>query len=95
MSRTIERRFATRTEAENAIELLVQQHGIERSDIFVAADGPDNSVGKEISGGDAAAPLEEERDDAALHSPVLVSIDVNDETKVGLVERALAEAGAD
>lgn len=95
MSRTIERRFATRTEAENAIELLVQQHGIERSDIFVAADGPDNSVGEEISGGDAAAPLEEERDDAALHSPVLVSIDVNDEAKVGLVERALAEAGAE
>lgn len=94
MSQTIERRFATRAEAENAIELLVQQHGLERSDIFVAADGPDNSAGEAISGGDASAPLEE-RDDAALYSPVLVSIDVNDDAKVAFVERALAEAGAE
>ncbi len=52
MSQTIEARFATRAEAENAVELLVQTHGIERSDIFIAADGPENSVGEEISGGD-------------------------------------------
>ena len=38
MSQTIEARFATRAEAENAVELLVQTHGIERSDIFVAAE---------------------------------------------------------
>lgn len=95
MSQTIERRFATRAEAENAIELLVQQHGLERSDIFVAADGPDNSAGEAISSGDASAPLEEERDDAALYSPVLVSIDVNDDAKVAFVERALAEARAE
>jgi hypothetical protein len=94
MSQTIERRFATRAEAENAVEMLVQQHGIGRSDIFVAADGPENSVGEKISGGDAAAPLEEARDDAALHSPVLVLIDVNDEAKAAVVERALAEVGA-
>lgn len=95
MSQTIEARFATRAEAENAVELLVQTHGIERSDIFIAADGPENSGGEEISGGDAAVPLEEERDDAALHSPILVSIDVNDEAKVELIKSALAEAGAD
>jgi hypothetical protein len=94
MSQTIERRFATRTEAENAVELLVQQHGVERSDIFIAADGPDNSVGEQPSGGDAPAPLEGERDDGALVAPVLLSIDVNDDGKVELIEAVLRDAGA-
>nr|MBA4769302.1 hypothetical protein [Sphingobium sp.] len=94
MSQTVEKRFITRADAEHAVELLVQQHGVERTDIFIAADGSENSVGEQASGGDAAVPLERERDDAALHSPVLLSVDVNDEGRVALVQRALDEAGA-
>lgn len=94
MSQTIEKRFATRAEAENAVEMLVQQHGFERSDIFITADGPENSAGERTSGGDAAVPFEGERNDAALHSPVLVSIDVNDEDSIALVENIMHEAGA-
>jgi hypothetical protein len=76
------------------VELLVQQHGVERSDIFIAADGPDNSVGEQASGGDAPAPLEGARDDGALHAPVLLSIDVNDDGNVTAIETVLHEAGA-
>jgi hypothetical protein len=91
MSQTIEKRFATRAEADSAVELLVQEHGIERSDIFIAADGPENSVGEDVSGGDAPAPLEEAREDAPLNSPVLVSVDVNDDAKAPTIEAVLAE----
>ncbi|MBZ9647089.1 hypothetical protein K9B33_06010 [Sphingobium sp. 3R8] len=44
VSQTIEKLFATRAEAKSAPELLVQQHGIDRSNIFIAAHGLDNSV---------------------------------------------------
>lgn len=92
MGQTIEKRFATRAEADSAIEILVQEHGVERTDIFVAADGPENSVGEHPSGGDAPAPLEEEtREDAPLNSPVLLSVDVNDQHKASTIEAVLTE----
>jgi hypothetical protein len=92
MSQTIEKRFATRQDAESAVELLVQEHGIDRSDIFIAADGPENSVGENVSGGDAPAPLEEDaRTDAPLNSPVLVSVDVNDDAIVPTVQAVMTE----
>lgn len=92
MSQTIERRFATRAEADSAVELLVQEHGVDRSDIFIAADGPENSVGEDVSGGDAPAAQEEEaRGDAPLNSPVVVSVDINDDAKVAVIEAVLAE----
>jgi hypothetical protein len=92
MSQTIERRFATRAEADSAVELLVQEHGVDRSDIFIAADGPENSVGEVVSGGDAPAMQEEEaRGDAPLNSPVLVSVDINDDAKVTVIEAVLTQ----
>jgi hypothetical protein len=45
MERTIIASFNTRHSAERAIEHLVQEHGIERTDIFVQAVGQENSAG--------------------------------------------------
>ena len=56
MSAKIEYSFSTRRDAELAVERLVQEHGFERTDIFIQPQGSDNSVGEEISGSDAAAP---------------------------------------
>ncbi|GLV23052.1 hypothetical protein TomMM35A_28940 [Sphingobium sp. TomMM35A] len=93
MSTKIEYSFSTRREAELAVEHLVQEHGFERTDIFIEPKGSNNSVGEEISGSDAAAPLEEERDDAPLETPILVSIDLNDDSRATLVNDVFSEAG--
>ena len=93
MSAKIEYSFSTRRDAELAVERLVQEHGFERTDIFIQPQGSDNSVGEEISGSDAAAPLEEERDDAPLETPILVSIDLNDDSRTSLVNDVFSEVG--
>lgn len=94
MSSKIEYSFTTRRDAELAVERLVQEHGFERTDIFIEPDGQNNSAGEEIGGGDAAAPLEEERDDAMLETPILVSIDVNDDDRASLANDVLSENGS-
>lgn len=93
MSTKIEYSFSTRRDAELAVERLVQEHGFERTDIFIEPQGANNSVGEEISGSDAAAPLEEERDDAPLETALLVSIDLNDDSRATLVNDVFSEAG--
>jgi len=45
MERTITASFATRHSAERAVEHLVQEHKVERTDIFVQAAGEENSAG--------------------------------------------------
>lgn len=81
MSTTINAAFDTRRDAELAVEHLVQELGVERSDIFIAAEGDSNSAGILRDGSDkaSAGPSPEEREDAALKGAVLVSVDVNDE----------------
>ncbi|MGJ3627298.1 hypothetical protein AB5I41_10725 [Sphingomonas sp. MMS24-JH45] len=37
------------------IERLVQEHGVERADIFIAADGDENSAGEERQAADGDA----------------------------------------
>lgn len=89
MSSSIEKTFATRADAELAVERLVQQVGLTRTDIFVAAAGDDNSAGDTLSGGDAPVPLEVGRDDGALEGGITVSVDVNDAGKSDAVRAAL------
>lgn len=43
MERTIVANFDTRRDAETAVEHLVQEHGIDRADIFVRAPGAANA----------------------------------------------------
>ncbi|MYL99441.1 hypothetical protein GR702_16855 [Novosphingobium sp. FGD1] len=94
MSTSIEKSFATRASAELAVERLVQEFGIERTDVFVSSAGDENSAGDQPSGGDAPAPLEEGRSDGALTGAITVSVDVNDDSKVEAIRSALDDVAA-
>ncbi|KPF62312.1 hypothetical protein IP88_15000 [alpha proteobacterium AAP81b] len=72
--------FATRREAEMAVERLVQEHDVPRGAILVAPAAAENSVGSEIGGSDAKrgpqAPAPEAG--AALHGAIAVSLPAGD-----------------
>lgn len=91
MSATIERTFDSRREAELAVERLVQEHGFERTDIFISPAGDANSSGAVRSGGDTSTHLEEGRDDAPLSDRISVSVDVNDDSRAADAERIFNE----
>ncbi|MFN7102018.1 MAG: hypothetical protein ACK4N1_05285 [Pseudorhizobium sp.] len=78
--KTIKASFSTRQAADLAIEHLTQEHGIDRSDVFVQASGSRNTSGTQPSGGDAPAPREgdgSDRTDGALEGDIEVSADVS------------------
>ena len=93
MGTTLNATFETRREAEMSVERLVQEHGLERSDIFVAAANDENTAGEEQAGSDtdAGEPSPEARDDAPLNGAVIVSVDIEDEAKVARVREAFGE----
>ena len=98
MGTTLKANFETRREAEMVVERLVQEHGIERSDIFVSASGSANTAGTEEAGSDTAAgePTRESRTDAALNGVIEVSVDLEDESEALTVRNAFDEfAGID
>lgn len=96
MAQTINRTFATRRDADLAVEHLVQEFGIERTDIFVAPEGDANTSGVDTNGADneSAAPSPDERSDGAHDGGVAVSVDVNDDELSGKIARAFDELGA-
>lgn len=96
MPKTLTASFDTRREAEMTIERLVQDHGFDRSDIFVAAEGEENSAGQEIAGSDreSAKPSPETRDDAALEGRIRLSIDIEDDDRADTVRATFAEFDA-
>lgn len=93
MGTTLIAQFNTRREAEMTIERLVQEHGIDRSDIVVAATGEDNTAGEEVAGSDTEAgePSPEGRHDAALNGAIEVSVDLAEADQADIVRRAFAE----
>ncbi|TCH96629.1 hypothetical protein EJV46_18765 [Roseococcus sp. SYP-B2431] len=95
MDRSLTGRFETRRDAELAIEHLVQEQGIDRSRISVLPLGAENTAGTRVAGSDApdAQPGTRERDDAALHGAVEVSVSLAG-GKADAVRRTLEEAGA-
>ncbi len=97
MASTLTATFETRREAEMTVERLVQEHGVERTNVFIAAEGDENSAGEEQAGSDknAGEPSAEPRGDAPLHSAVSVSVDIEDDAKVARVREAFAEFHAD
>ncbi|MDR7157013.1 hypothetical protein J2W40_003860 [Sphingobium xenophagum] len=95
MSTTLTGKFDSRDQADMAVERLVQEIGIERTDIFVAASGPENSAGNLIGGADSETIDQAERDDVPLAGGITVSIDLQDEAKVEVVTAALEEFGAE
>lgn len=93
MGTTLNATFETRREAEMTVERLVQEHKIDRADIFIATAGDDNTVGVEQAGSDTQAgePSPEARNDAPLNGAVTVSVDIEDETKAAIVREAFGE----
>jgi len=94
MSTTLTGTFDSRDQADMAVERMVQEIGIERTDIFVAASGPDNSAGNRTGGADSETVDQDERDDVPLAGGITVSIDLQDDAKIEVVTAALAEFGA-
>lgn len=95
MSQTVKARFATRREADLAVEHLVQEHDIERTDIFIEVEGSKNSAGEGPEGAEneAGSPSVEARQDAPLNGAILVSVDINDDSQIATVKTALNELG--
>lgn len=96
MATTLNATFETRREAEMTVERLVQEHGLNRADIFIATAGDENTAGEEQAGSDTVAggPSPEARSDSPLNGAVTVSVDIEDEAEVVKVRRAFGEFGA-
>jgi len=97
MSTSLVAKFDTRREAEMTVERLVQQFAIERTDVFITAEGDQNTAGVDEAGSDTEAgePSPESRDDAALAGRIVVSVDIEDESLADEVRSAFAEFNAD
>lgn len=95
MATTIKALFPSRREVELAVEHLVQEYGIERTDIFIEPSGNENSAG-EAAGADAESGHPGAPPDAggaAYEGQLRVSVDMN-EDEGDAVTQAFREAGA-
>ena len=99
-STTLTATFDTRRDADMAVERLVQEFGMERTDIFVAAAGDENSARGGTGrlrhrGWDAQLRTpRRRRDDAALNGGITVSVDLEDDELAGKVRAVFAEFDA-
>ena len=93
MGTTLNATFERRREAEMTVERLVQEHGLNRADIFVVAAGDENTAGEEQAGSDTEAgdPSPAPRGDAPLNGAVTVSVDIEDDAEVAKVREAFGE----
>jgi hypothetical protein len=94
MERTIVAHFETRRDAELAVEHLVQEHGVERADIFIRARGESNSAGVRPAGADVESGHgPQKRGTPELGGDIEVSVDCR-ESKPEVVREALKAAGS-
>jgi len=95
MDTEIRATFATRRSVELAIEHLVQEHGLNRTDIFVDAEGKTNTSGQERAGADATGSLSEPRTGSHPELAGAIQLSVGCETqRRETVISALKDAGA-
>jgi hypothetical protein len=96
MGTTLTAQFDNRRDAEMSVERLVQEQGIARTDIFIAAAGADNSAGEIASGADAESghPGVETEGEPELAGKVIVSVDLADDIAAQKARASLAEFGA-
>ena len=87
--------FKDRRAAELALEHLVQEIGLARTDIFIAAHGDANTSGTHRAGGDVQSSLDESRGstDPKLSGEIEMSIGCNN-ADTARVSQALEKAGA-
>jgi len=96
VANTIKALFPSRREVELAVEHLVQEYGIERTDIFVEPAGDANSAGDSPTGADIENGHESGVADptgAAYEGQLIVSVDMN-EDEGEAVTQALRDVGA-
>jgi hypothetical protein len=96
MAHTITTSFATRREAELAVEHLVQEHRIDRAAITLHAAGPDNTAGDHADGADVESghPGVEKHGEPALHGRIALRV-VCSTSQQPTVEAAIKEAGGE
>ena len=95
LEKTITASFDTRREAETAVEHLVQEHQVNRSDIFIRAAGKTNTAGIRPAGADIESghPGVEKKGEPELSGPIVVSVDCHADTSA-IVKSALEKDGA-
>lgn len=95
MERTVTGTFSTRRDAELAIEHVVQEHGIARSDVFVQPKGEQNTAGSRAAGADEVSghPGVARHGAPALNGEVEVSVECHAADKARAVREALEQAG--
>jgi len=95
MERTIVAQFESRRQAELAVERLVQEHGIPRTDVFLRARGEANSSGVKAAGADIESghPGVEKHGSPLLAGLIEVSVDCHGDQSAK-VRGALSAAGA-
>ena len=95
MERTIVAQFESRRQAELAVERLVQEHGIPRTDVFLRARGEANSSGVKAAGADIESghPGVEKHGSPVLAGMIEVSVDCHGDQSAK-VREALSAAGA-
>ncbi len=89
MGITLTGNFATRREAEMAVEHLVQEDRIERTDIFIAPGGAENSAGSDMADSEENSAL-----DPKLEGMLSVSVDLQNEALAATVRDVFASYNA-
>lgn len=87
--------YSTREEADLAVEHLVQEHGVDRTAIFVEPAEAGNSSGMKVSGGDAPSGDNgsRARSDAPLNGPIRLTVAAS-QGELASLRAALEKAGA-
>ena len=95
VEQTVTAKFDTRRDAETAVEHLVQEHGVNRADIFIGAAGKANTAGVRPAGADVESghPGVEKHANPKLSGAVEVSVDCHGDTST-IVRSVLEKAGA-
>jgi hypothetical protein len=94
---TLTATFATRRDADLVIERLVQEEKIERTNIFVAALGDENTAGFRASGADVESGHSgvEAEGSPALEGGIAISVDMMDKTKLSTIRGVFEEMGGE
>lgn len=95
MESTIAAQFETRRDAEIAVEHLVQEYNIPRTDIFIRARGEANSAGIKAAGADVESGHDDSEDRGTPELAGLIEVSVDYHGKdADTVRKALQEAGS-
>jgi len=95
MERTIVATFDNRRDAELAVEHLIQERGVQRTDVFLQARGPANTAGVKAAGADVESghPGVAKRGTPKLEGEIELSVDCHG-SQPDMVVKTLQETGA-